>query len=150
MPLKYQQEFLESCIPDVSDLADRDWLEVQHNAKSVKLDLDWDTYRLLEEQGSLYIFTCRDEEVLVGYFTALVVPNLHSKGQFRVMNDAIFLDKPYRKGFAGVRLIKFAESCIKQDGYSTLMINTTEHNPIDKLMDRLGYAKVVTSFEKEL
>jgi len=66
------------------------------------------------------------------------------------MNDAIFLDKPYRKGFAGVRLIKFAEDCIKQDGHSTLLINTTELNPIDKLMDRLGYTKVVTSFEKEL
>jgi GNAT superfamily N-acetyltransferase len=148
--LKYQQEFLNSFIPEVSELAERDWLEVQHNTTAVKLDPDWDIYKSLEKQGSLYVFTCRDDNKLVGYFTALIVPNLHSKGHFRVMNDAIFLDKPYRKGFAGVRLIKFAEDCIKQDGHSTLLINTTEINPIDKLMDRLGYTKIVTSFEKEL
>jgi GNAT superfamily N-acetyltransferase len=148
--LKYQQEFLNSFIPEVSELAERDWLEVQHNTTAVKLDPDWDSYKSLEKQGSLYVFTCRDDNKLVGYFTALIVPNLHSKGHFRVMNDAIFLDKPYRKGFAGVRLIKFAEDCIKQDGHSTLLINTTEINPIDKLMDRLGYTKIVTSFEKEL
>ena len=150
MPLKYQQEFLKTFIPDASDLIKRDWLEVQHNANTTKLDPDWGIYKSLEEQGLLYVFTCRDDNKLVGYFTALIVPNLHSKGSFKVMNDAIFLDKPYRKGFAGVRLIKFAEDCIKQDGHSTLLINTTELNPIDKLMDRLGYTKVVTSFEKEL
>ena len=148
--LKYQQEFLDTFIPEVSELAKRDWLEVQHDIIAVKLNPDWDIYKSLEKQGSLYIFTCRDGNKLVGYFTALIVPNLHSKGHFKVMNDAIFLDKPYRKGFAGVRLIKFAEDCIKQDGHSTLLINTTELNPIDKLMDRLGYTKVVTSFEKEL
>ena len=150
MPLKYQQEFLDVFIPDASDLIKRDWLEVQHNSSTTKLDPDWGIYKSLEKQGLLYVFTCRDDNILVGYFTALIVPNLHSKGQFKVMNDAIFLDKPYRKGFAGVRLIKFAEDCIKQDGHSTLLINTTELNPIDKLMGRLGYTKVVTSFEKEL
>ena len=150
MPLKYQQEFLDVFIPDASDLIKRDWLEVQHNSSTTKLDPDWGIYKSLEKQGLLYVFTCRDDNILVGYFTALIVPNLHSKGSFKVMNDAIFLDKPYRKGFAGVRLIKFAEDCIKQDGHSTLLINTTELNPIDKLMDRLGYTKVVTSFEKEL
>jgi len=150
VPLKYQQEFLDVFIPDASDLIKRDWLEVQHNSSTTKLDPDWGIYKSLEKQGLLYVFTCRDDNILVGYFTALIVPNLHSKGSFKVMNDAIFLDKPYRKGFAGVRLIKFAEDCIKQDGHSTLLINTTELNPIDKLMDRLGYTKVVTSFEKEL
>ena len=150
MPLKYQQEFLDTFIPEVLELAEKDWAEVQHDNIAVKLNPDWDIYKSLEKQGSLYVFTCRDDNKLVGYFTALIVPNLHSKGSFKVMNDAIFLDKPYRKGFAGVRLIKFAEDCIKQDGHSTLLINTTELNPIDKLMDRLGYTKVVTSFEKEL
>ena len=150
MQLSYQQEFLCTVRPDITDLARRDWLEVQHDASITKLDIDWDIYQALEDQGSLCFFTCRDKGKLVGYFSVIIVPNLHSKGNFRVMNDAIFLDKPYRKGLSGVKLIKFAEACLREDGHKTLTINTTECNPIDKLMLRLGYSKIVTSFEKEL
>ena len=79
-----------------------------------------------------------------------ITPNLHSKGKVLLSNDTIFLDKPYRKGFTGIKLIKFAEECLRQDGYDNLQIITTELNPIDSLMLRLGYTKVATSFRKDL
>jgi len=148
--MKYQQELVQTFAPDMKEIGQRDWEEVQHNAKTSKLNPDVESYSLLEERGQLYIFTCRDDGVLAGYFTAFVIPDLHSKGSMRVVNDAIFLDKPYRKGFTGIRLIKFAEDCIKADGYRMLSISTTEQNPIDPLMVRLGYSKVSTTFEKEL
>lgn len=150
MVLKYKQEFLVTFVPDVLELVERDWLEVQHDSSTSKLDPDWDSYKLLEDNNSLYVFTCRDNDKLVGYFTVFILPNLHSKGSTRAVNDAIFLDKPYRKGFAGIKLIKFAESCIRDDGHKMLSVSTTEINPIDSLMVRLGYYKVSTSFEKVL
>jgi GNAT superfamily N-acetyltransferase len=148
--MKYQQELVQTFAPDMKEIGQRDWEEVQHNSKTSKLNPDVESYSLLEERGQLYIFTCRDDGVLAGYFTAFVIPDLHCKGSMRVVNDAIFLDKPYRKGFTGIRLIKFAEDCLKADGYPTLSISTTEQNPIDPLMVRLGYSKVSTTFEKEL
>jgi hypothetical protein len=148
--MRYQQELVQQFAPDMKEILQRDWEEVQHNSKTHKLDPDLDSYNALEERGQLYVFTCRDDGVLAGYFTAFVISDLHSKGSMRVVNDAIFLDKPYRKGFTGIRLIKFAEDCIKADGHLMLSISTTELNPIDPLMIRLGYSKVSTTFEKEL
>jgi len=148
--MKYQQEVSITFIPDMIDIINRDYYEVMHDADAQKLDLDLDSYSILEQNNQLYLFTCRDKGKLVGYFTAIVIPNLHIKGSTRVVNDAIFLDKPYRKGFTGIKLIKFAEACIKKDGHSTLSISTTELNPIDSLMLRLGYSKISTTFEKVL
>jgi GNAT superfamily N-acetyltransferase len=148
--LKYQQEFLQQVEGELSELLKRDWKEVQHNSDTEELDIDWDFYKLLEERKALLIFTCRDEGKLVGYFSVFISPNLHSKGKVLLSNDAIFLDKPYRKGFAGIKLIKFAEECLRQDGYDNLQITTTELNPIDSLMLRLGYTKISTSFRKDL
>ena len=150
MTIKYQQEFLGTFIKEAKELAKRDWYEIQHNSKTLKLDPDWDMYRKLELGNQLYIFTCRDNNKLVGYFTVFIVPNLHCKGHTRAINDSIFVDKEYRKGFTGIKLIKFAESCIKEDGHKSLAISTTEMNPIDSIIYRLGYSKVSTSFEKEL
>lgn len=150
MALSYQQEFLDTFIKDAGILVEKDWYEIQHNSDVLKLDPDWDMYRKLELEGLLYIFTCRDSGKLVGYFTVFIIPNLHCKGNTRAVNDSIFMEKSYRKGFTGIRLIKFAESCIKKDGHKTLTIATTEINPIDSIIYRLGYSKVSTSFEKEL
>jgi len=148
--MKYQQEVSTTFIPDMLDIINRDYYEVMYNADTQKLNLDLDSYNILEQNNQLYLFTCRDKGKLAGYFTAIVIPNLHIKGSTRVVNDAIFLDKPYRKGFTGIKLIKYAEDCIRKDGHSTLSISTTELNPIDSLMLRLGYSKISTTFEKGL
>ena len=150
LAIKYRQEFLVTFVPDVLELVERDWLEVQHDSSTSKLDPDWESYKLLEDNKSLYIFTCRDSDKLVGYFTVFILPNLHSKGSTRAVNDAIFLDKPYRKGLVGFKMMKFAESCIRDDGHRMLSVSTTEVKPNDSLMVRLGYSKVSTSFEKVL
>lgn len=148
--ITYQQEFLDTFIPDASPLIEKDWLEVQHDSATSKVDPDWDLYYLLEGKGNLYIFTCRVDGKLAGYFTAFVAPNPHSKGSLLVSNDAIFLDKPYRLGHIGIKLIRFSEECLRKDGYESLQITTTELNPIDNLMRRLGYFKVSSSFRKVL
>ncbi len=98
----------------------------------------------------MYIFTCRDDLKLVGYFVVIITPNLHCKGDTLAVADVIYLDKEYRSGLLGYKLFLFAESCIRDDGYKTLQVTTTEMNPIDPLMLKLGYSKVETKFEKVL
>ena len=150
MNLKYQQEFLATVKQDAEDLLQKDYEEIEHNKELNKLNPDWGIYNILEEQGSLMIFTCRDEFKLVGYFVVISTPNLHSKGSILAVADVIFLDKDYRRGLAGYKLFKFAEDCVRKDGFKTLHVTTTEMNPIDPLMSRLGYSKIETKYEKVL
>jgi len=148
--ITYQQEFLASVKSEVWPLLQQDWDEIEHNKEMLPLDPNWGLYELLEEQGNFYVFTARDGGNLVGYFTVIVFPSMHSRNAMLAANDVIYLDKNYRRGSVGTRLFKFAEKCLKEDGHRVLYITTTEKHPIDPLLERLGYTKIETKFEKVL
>jgi len=137
--MNYQQEFLDQVENDILALLDLHYKEIALNQDKIKLNPDWDVYRALEEQGKLKIFTARDGSTLVGYFVVVVGVNMHYKDHTFACNDIIYLHKDYRRGFAGIKLIKFAKKCLTEDGVSVLTINTKVHQPFDKLLDRLGF-----------
>jgi GNAT superfamily N-acetyltransferase len=118
--VKYQQEFLDSVV----------------------------AYYALQEQGKLKIFTARDEGVLVGYFVVFVSPHIHYKDHLFAKNDLIYLAPSHRKGFTGIKLIKFAEGCLKEDGVSVLVVNTKNHKPFHKLMSFLGFTSEDVEYSK--
>jgi len=148
--ITYQQEFLASVRDEVWPLLQKDWEEIEHNKEMLPLDPNWDLYELLEEQGNFYIFTARDHGQLIGYFTVIVFPSMHSQKAMLASNDVIYLDKQYRRGSVGLRMFKFAEKCLKEDGHKVLYVTVTERHPIDPLLERLGYQKIETRFEKVL
>ena len=135
---------------DIKPLLEKDWLEIEHNKSVRTLDPDWDAYYNIESSNMLRIFTARDNIKLVGYFVVLLIPSLHNKGLVQGVVDIIYLDKEYRKGFTGYKLFKFSEKCLKEDNIKVMHVTTTEVNPIDPILDRLGYSKIETKFEKVL
>ena len=137
--MNYQQEFLDQVENDILVLIDLHYKEIALNQSKVKLNPDWDVYRALENEGKLRIFTARDNDTLVGYFVVVVGVNLHYKDHTFACNDIIYLHKDYRKGFAGIKLIKFAKKCLTEDGVSVLTINTKVHQPFDRVLERLGF-----------
>ena len=150
MPLKYQQEFLATVKTDIQYLIELHWSEIALNQDNIKLNPDWDAYHNLEDQGKLKIFTARDGDKLVGYFVVLLGNNIHYKVHLFASNDVIYLHKDYRKGFAGIRLIKFAETYLKEDGVSMIIINTKVHQPFDKILNRIGFNLTERAYSKYL
>jgi GNAT superfamily N-acetyltransferase len=150
MAVKYQQEFLSSVRGEIGPLLNSHWEEIALNKEKIKLNPDWDAYQSLEEQGKLKIFTARDDGQLVGYFVVIVGTNIHYKDHLFAANDIIYLSPKHRKGFTGIKLIKFAEKCLKNDGVSVLTINTKVHQPFDKLMDFLKFRKIERVYSKYL
>lgn len=148
MAVKYQQEFLDSVIDQIKPLLNSHWEEIALNKDKIKLNPDWEAYESLEAQGKLKIFTARDDEQLVGYFVVIVGTNIHYKDHLFASNDIIYLSPEYRKGFMSIKLIKFAEKCLKADGVSVLTINTKVHKPFDKLMDFLKFRKIERVYSK--
>tara|TARA_R110000796_G_scaffold208920_1_gene325268 strand:+ start:186 stop:641 length:456 start_codon:yes stop_codon:yes gene_type:complete len=146
--IKYQQEFLSQVQSDIEPLLELHWKEIALNQDKIKLNPDWDAYHNLELTGNLKIFTARSGEELVGYFVVMLNNNIHYKDHVFASNDVIYLHKDYRKGFAGIRLIKFAEKCLKEDGVSVLLINTKSHKPFDKVLERLKFKPIERVFSK--
>jgi GNAT superfamily N-acetyltransferase len=148
--VKYQQEFLSSVSEEIKPLLNSHWEEIALNKDKIKLNPDWEVYQSLEDQSKLRIFTARDEGELVGYFVVVVGVNMHYKDHLFASNDIIYLSPEHRKGFTGIKLIKFAEKCLKDDGVSVLTINTKVHQPFDRLMDFLKFRKVERVYSKYL
>jgi len=148
--VKYQQEFLYTVENDAKPLLKNHWKEIAVNKDKIKLNPDWDTYRSLEEQGKLKIFTAREDGNLVGYFVVIVAVNIHYKDHLFASNDIIYLAPDYRRGFTGIRLIKFAEKCLKEDGVSVLTINTKVHKPFDLVLERLNFNLIERVYSKYL
>jgi hypothetical protein len=150
LKITYQQEFLATVEDEVEPLLNFHWEEIALNKDKIKLNPDWEAYEALEHQGKLKIFTARDDGQLVGYFVVIVGTNLHYKDHLFASNDIIYLSPNHRKGFTGIKLVKFAEKCLKDDGVSVLTINTKVHQPFDKLMDFLKFRKIERVYSKYL
>ena len=146
--VNYQQEFLTSVVDDIKPLIKSHWDEIALNQDRIKLNPDWDAYQNFEDQDRLRIFTARDKDELVGYFVVIIGVNIHYKDHLFASNDIIYLSPNHRKGFTGIRLIKFAEKCLREDGISVLTINTKVHQPFDKLMDFLKFNKIERVYSK--
>ena len=146
--IKYQQEFLDTCQKDCQELIRLHWEEIAVNKDKIKLNPDWDAYHALEQNQRLKIFTARSEEELVGYFVVITGSNLHYKDHVFAVNDILYLKKEYRKGRTGIKLIKFAEKYLRDDGVSVLNINTKVHKPFDVLMEHMGFGLVERVYSK--
>jgi GNAT superfamily N-acetyltransferase len=148
--IKYQQEFLSQVQSDIEPLINLHWKEIALNQDNIKLNPDWEAYANLEAEGKLQIFTAREGDLLVGYFVVTLGYNIHYKDHLCASNDVIYMHKDYRKGFAGIRLIKFAEKVLREDGVSTLTINTKVHQPFDKVLERLKFKPIERVYSKYL
>ena len=146
--MRYQQEFLAMVEDDIRPLIQRHWEDIALNKDKIKLNPDWDAYHTLEQAGVLKIFTAREGDLLVGYFVVIIQYNMHYKDHLFASNDVIFLHPDYRKGRTGIKLIQFAEKCLKEDGVSVLAINTKVHKPFDNLMQFLKFSLVERIYSK--
>lgn len=150
MPITYQQESLVTCKADAQDLLQQHWEEIALNKDFIKLNPDWEAYYNLEEAGSLKIFTAREGSKLIGYFVVLCRKHLHYIDHVFAFNDILYVQKDYRKGLVGAKLMKFAERCLKDDGVSVMIVNTKRHKPFDTLLEWLGYKHIENIYSKTL
>ena len=146
--MEYQQEFYHQVKKELPKLISMHWEEIALNQDVIKLDPDWEAYEDLERNGNLKIFTSRKDSKLVGYFVVILQRSLHYKKHIYASNDIIFLHPEHRKGFMGIKLIKFAEKCLKDDGISVLVINSKTHKPFDAILNRIGYSHIENVFTK--
>ena len=142
-----KQEFLHEVRWDILPLIEDHSVEVEDKNT---VDPDWETYKDLENNGALRIFTCRDGKKLVGYAVFVVTTGLNDLTQLYAQNIVLFLDKEYRKGLMGLKLIKFAEKCLMEDGVHSMSISVRNTVPFDPLLKRNGYEPLERVWTKKV
>ena len=150
MALEFKQEFINDVKAEIVNLIDLHWEEIALNKDVIKLNPDWKSYYNLEDNNKLKIFTARYDNALIGYFIVIIYVNLHYKDHLFASNDILYLHPDYRKGFAGIKLIKYAEQCIKEDGVSVMTINVKEHKSFGLVLERLKFNAIETVYSKVL
>ena len=148
--IKFARERLDDVSDEITPLLDRHWEEIALNKDKIKLKPDWGRYRTLDELGHLAIYTLRDDERLVGYFVCFVMPHIHYCDDVFAVNDIIYFDKDYRKGMNAIRFLKYCEKDLADNGVSAIVINSKEHQPFGRVLERIGYNFTEKIFTKVL
>lgn len=133
---------------EVQPLAEMEWKESGH--PNLELDIDWTTYTQLEDLGKLQFFTARKEGKLIGYFVVLLIKPLTAANETVAYYDSIYVHPDHRKSRVALKLFSFVEGCLKYDNIGRVIASSSSINPIDKLLNRLGYNVIETKFEKVL
>jgi len=107
-------------------------------------------YNKLEKMGMFRAYVARIDGELVGYAAYIVNPNMHYQQSLQAVQDVLFLRKEYRKGFAGIRLIKYADEQLLSEGVQIVYHHVKVANDFGPVLERLGYRWIEKIYSKRL
>jgi len=148
--VKYELDSFIRIRREIEPLLKQHWDEIALNKDTIKLNPHWKKYAMLDQNNMLRVYTARKDEELIGYFVVILESSLHYMDHTFAHNDVIFLTKKYRKGLTGVKLIKYAEECLAEEGVKQLFVNTKLHQPFDVILERLEFKEVEKVYSKVL
>lgn len=126
------------------------WEEIALQKDKIKLEVDYDRYRQLDEKNMLHIITVRDSGKLVGYHCSLLDSHLHYKSHVMALTDVYFLLPEYRRGTAGIRLFQFVERTLKERGITKMITATKLHQDKGRFLESLGWIEIERVYTKML
>lgn len=138
--ITFQRELLCEVVQEVQPLLDLHYEELTLNKDRVRLAPQWPMYAALERADAFVVFTARDDGRLVGYNAFFLNRHMHYEGLMVAQNDVLFLHPDYRKGLTGVRILKFAEQCLRLAGAMKVCYHVKFSLDFRPILHRLNYA----------
>jgi hypothetical protein len=79
-------------------LTKQHYKEVPFGSGQQELNIDWDTFRLIEDSGCLLGLAAFDRESnLVGYLVVITNPMLHHAGKYIAITDSFYVHPKHRE-----------------------------------------------------
>lgn len=148
MAITYQVEKYHEICDEIHKLWQEQWEELSFDQEVIKLDPDYEKFKVLSESGITHLVTVRENGVVVGYHHSFIYNHLHFKTSLTCFTDMFFIKKENRKGFIGINFLKFIEKSIKDLGVKKIYISHTVHINLEPILKRLKYQKIETSYSK--
>lgn len=144
----FKSEKLDSCLEEVKPLLKEHYREIHAYPDKIPFNPDYDSYHKLESIGALHITTARDNNKLIGYCVAIILPNLHYRDHLYANNDVIYLDPEYRGGDTGYKMMRYAEQAYKNLGASVMMMHMKTYLPFVRLCEAMGMQHLEQLYSK--
>jgi hypothetical protein len=135
----YQVETYEQVVPDIQELIKLHYEEIALNKQAIPLDPDWNRYKMLSDNNMLCIITARDDSRLIGYSIFFINQHMHYNSTKVASNDVLYLLPEYRKGMAGIKLLKVSEQELKKINVTKVVWHIKFHKDFRNILYRMGY-----------
>lgn len=99
--------------------------------RRIKFAPSIETYEELEKQGKLLIIMAKQSNIIAGYFV-IIINRMTHYSNLMAFDDVYYLAPEYRKGWNGVKLIKFALNELKKLNVEFVMFSSRQIEPILK------------------
>lgn len=106
-------------------------------------------YRLIEMSGMLHIYGAFLGADLIG-FMAFLLPVMPHYGVTIAVSESLFVAQKFRKGGAGIKLLRTAEKHATEAGSPALMVSAPTGGRLAYVLPRLGYRETNRVFLKEM
>lgn len=137
-------------IDEIDPLLCSHYDELALDQSNVPLAPMWDRYFAIQENNELLIVTCRDDEVLIGYFVGFISKSLHYETCLTCSMDIFYVAKEHRKGSLGIRLFKYVERELRSRKVQRWFVGSKVHADASKLFERLKFSKIEVYYSKWL
>ena len=143
-------ELNEKLISEMIHRQDEYWKEVASPFHAFPPDVDWKSYRLLQEAGRLKVICGRDDkDELKAIAFILIAPHPHYSCILASI-PLIYLVKESRNGREGMKLIKAVEHVSESSGAQLLITHGGIHNDVAKIFEFMKYDDFGRYFVKKL
>jgi GNAT superfamily N-acetyltransferase len=115
-------------------------------------DPDWSNLLRLAMTGVLRVVTLRDNNKLVGFAISMVGPHLMYRSVCHGITIAVFIDKPYRHGWTGLKFLAKNRDILREWGVKRACIaeDATADKSLRKVYERVGYTPDETTYAMRL
>ena len=137
--ITFQEETYSNVIEEMKPLVKLQWKEIGvFDKERIPLKPNWEWYQILADKKNLHIITARNNQRLIGYYVSIITPHIHYMDTLIAENDVLYLQKEYRKGLTGYKLIKFAVEQLKSK-VQIIILSMKAKQSFLPLADRLGF-----------
>lgn len=145
--MRFSCETYDDVIEEIKPLLEEHYEEIA-KYKDIPLVPDWSTYRKLEQVGVLKIFTCRQDDRLIGYGIYFIKPHLHYSTCLVAQQDILFITKGHRG--TGFRFINWCDEQLKSLGVNLTVQHIKASHNFGAMLERQGYELMDLIYTKRL
>lgn len=117
---------------------------------AVDLDIDWDLYSEMYDNGTLLCVVAHDDKKPLAYMTTILSQHHHNKEDTVAKMDTLYVSPDYRgQGLASL-LFEFTEEELTEIGVAWFTATFRDEATAESVTGKYGYKKVEVSYAKTL
>lgn len=132
------------------ELIKQHWVEIASTQKVRALNVGWQFYTAIAKVQGLLMCTARDDEEMVGYYLAIILPDPHCQHIKNLTEDSHFVQPEYQRRGLGRALVRTMEAAAIDKGCLISKVRTKKHRDNGAFWREMGYTHIEDVYQKVL